>query len=272
MTTSGDALGPVAHRGVVDERLLAVGQVDRVRPLLARRRARCAAGCCANVPRIITSWWPRRAPYELNSSGATPCSWSHWPAGDQAAIEPAGEMWSVVTESPSTASTRAPSMSRDRRGRRPTARRRTAAWRCRSSRVPGVSVARRDRQRPPALVALEDDRVGAPEQLRVDRRSDDRPDLVERRPDVGEDTPAGRREPLPERLGRQVDVDPAGQGERDDERRRGEVARPGEGMDPALEVAVARQDGGDDEVVAPRSPAAIGSSSGPELPMQVVQP
>ena len=23
-----------------------------------------------NVPRIRTSWWPRRAPYELNSSGA----------------------------------------------------------------------------------------------------------------------------------------------------------------------------------------------------------
>ncbi len=33
------------------------------------------------------------------------------PAGDQAAIEPAGEMWSVVTESPSQASTRAPAIS-----------------------------------------------------------------------------------------------------------------------------------------------------------------
>ena len=64
-----------------------------------------------NVPRIITSWWPRRAPYELNSSGPTPRSCSHWPAGDHGAIEPAGEMWSVVTESPSTASARAPSMS-----------------------------------------------------------------------------------------------------------------------------------------------------------------
>ena len=64
-----------------------------------------------NVPRIITSWWPRRAPYWLNSTGETPCSWSHVPAGDQAAIEPAGLMWSVVTESPSTASARAPTMS-----------------------------------------------------------------------------------------------------------------------------------------------------------------
>jgi aconitate hydratase len=41
----------------------------------------------------------------------TPCSWSHRPAGDLAAIEPAGEMWSVVTESPRRARTRAPSMS-----------------------------------------------------------------------------------------------------------------------------------------------------------------
>ena len=65
-----------------------------------------------NVPRIITSWWPRRAPYELKSGGSTPCAWSHVPAGDQAAIDPAGEMWSVVTESPSQASTRAPAMSR----------------------------------------------------------------------------------------------------------------------------------------------------------------
>ena len=36
-------------------------------------------------------------------------------------------------------------------------------------RVPGVALALGDRQRPPALVALEDDRVGPPEQLR--RRS-----------------------------------------------------------------------------------------------------
>ena len=55
--------------------------------------------------------------------------------------------------------------------------------------------------------------------------------------------------PMPERLGRQVDVDPAGEGEGDDERRRGEVAGAREGMDAALEVAVARQDRRDDQVV-----------------------
>ena len=35
----------------------------------------------ANVPRIITSWLPRRAPYELKSSGATSCCIRYLPAG-----------------------------------------------------------------------------------------------------------------------------------------------------------------------------------------------
>src|SRR4051812_50067927 len=65
----------------------------------------------AKVPRIITSWLPRRAPYELNSRTSTPCSSRYSPAGPSFLIEPAGEMWSVVTLSPSLASTRAPSMS-----------------------------------------------------------------------------------------------------------------------------------------------------------------
>ena len=42
---------------------------------------------------------------------STPCSARYRPAGLSALIEPAGQMWSVVTESPSLASTRAPSMS-----------------------------------------------------------------------------------------------------------------------------------------------------------------
>src|SRR6187549_2566135 len=65
----------------------------------------------ANVPRIITSWLPRRDPYELNSCRGTPCSARYLPAGESALIELAGEMWSVVTESPSFARTRAPAMS-----------------------------------------------------------------------------------------------------------------------------------------------------------------
>src|SRR3954471_23392719 len=65
----------------------------------------------ANVPRIITSWLPRRDPYELNSCRGTPRSARYLPAGESGLIELAGEMWSVVTESPSFASTRAPEMS-----------------------------------------------------------------------------------------------------------------------------------------------------------------
>ena len=61
----------------------------------------------AKVPRIITSWLPRREPYELKSRTSTPFSISQRPAGLSFLIAPAGEMWSVVTESPSTASTRA---------------------------------------------------------------------------------------------------------------------------------------------------------------------
>src|SRR4029453_7069898 len=65
----------------------------------------------ANVPRIITSWLPRREPYELKSRRSTPCSARYRPAGESGLIELAGEMWSVVTESPSLARTRAPEMS-----------------------------------------------------------------------------------------------------------------------------------------------------------------
>ncbi len=65
----------------------------------------------AKVPRIMTSWLPRRAPNELKSRGCTPCAIRYFAAGPDLEMLPAGEMWSVVTESPSTASTRAPLMS-----------------------------------------------------------------------------------------------------------------------------------------------------------------
>src|SRR3546814_5502330 len=38
----------------------------------------------------------------------TPCALSHSPAGELSLMEPAGEMWSVVTESPNTARACAP--------------------------------------------------------------------------------------------------------------------------------------------------------------------
>ena len=59
---------------------------------------------------------------------------------------PAGEMWSVVTESPSSARARAPLNVRQRRRFRRHVRRRTAALECRwSSRIPLVHVAIGDR-------------------------------------------------------------------------------------------------------------------------------
>ena len=64
----------------------------------------------ANVPRVITRSLPRREPNELKSLGSTPAARRNWPAGSAAGMAPAGEMWSVVTESPSSASTRAPAM------------------------------------------------------------------------------------------------------------------------------------------------------------------
>jgi len=62
-----------------------------------------------NVPRIITSWFPRREPKVFQSTCSTPCSRRYRAAGPFLGMDPAGEMWSVVTESPSTASARAPS-------------------------------------------------------------------------------------------------------------------------------------------------------------------
>ncbi|CFN64339.1 Uncharacterised protein [Bordetella pertussis] len=44
----------------------------------------------------------------MKSAFITPFSLSHLPAGEVSLMEPAGEMWSVVTESPKMPSARAP--------------------------------------------------------------------------------------------------------------------------------------------------------------------
>ncbi|MNT31914.1 hypothetical protein D3C72_1677710 [compost metagenome] len=46
----------------------------------------------------------------MKSAFITPFSFSHLPAGELSLMEPAGEMWSVVIESPNSAMTRAPWM------------------------------------------------------------------------------------------------------------------------------------------------------------------
>ena len=65
----------------------------------------------AKVPRIMISWLPRRVPYWLNSPTGTCRSRRYFPAGDDARMLPAGEMWSVVIELSSSARMRAPTMS-----------------------------------------------------------------------------------------------------------------------------------------------------------------
>lgn len=52
------------------------------------------------VPLAITRSFPLLAPYELNSFSSTPLEINHLAAAEVLAIFPAGEMWSVVTESP----------------------------------------------------------------------------------------------------------------------------------------------------------------------------
>src|SRR6185437_4032078 len=65
----------------------------------------------AKVPRTITSSLPRREPYELKSFGSTPRAIRYLPAGESFLIAPAGEMWSVVMESPAKPMQYAPLMS-----------------------------------------------------------------------------------------------------------------------------------------------------------------
>ena len=76
---------------------------------------------------------------------------------------------------------------------------------------------------------------------------------------------------LAERVGVEVVADVAGERVGDDERRRHQVVGADFGRDAALEVAVAGEDGdGDEAVLFDGFETSVGS--GPELPMQVVQP
>ena len=75
-----------------------------------------------------------------------------------------------------------------------------------------------------------------------------------------------------DRLAREVDIHAAGQRVGDDERRRREIVVARERIDAPLEVAVAREHARDEQLARSRSPPRSASGSGPELPMQVVQP
>src|SRR5579859_1138609 len=111
---------------------------------------------------------------------------------------------------------------------------------------PSVEVAGRRLERSPALVAGEDVRIRAREHRALDRAGDRRVDLRPRRPEVAEED-VFPVVVLSERLGGEVEVHAAGERIRDDERRRSEVIRLHLAVDARLEVAVAGEDGADDE-------------------------
>ena len=135
---------------------------------------------------------------------------------------------------------------------------------------PGVAVALGHLERVPALVALEHLAIGLGEHVALHGLLDRVRDLLGARPDVLEvDVLAVLV--LPERLVEQVDVHRAGERVGDAQRRRREVVHLHVGVDAALEVAVARSTETTARSSAPTT-SEISSGSGPELPMQVVQP
>ncbi len=155
----------------------------------------------------MTSWWPRRAPYELNSSG------EH---GQDARTLDVAQVGRFATH----------------------ARQERRSGDIRGVDIPDVAVPRGDRQGSPAVVALEDRRIRSLEERRIDGIGDHLADLGGGRPQVDEiDRPAVAI--LPERLGGEVEIDASGQGEGDHERRRRQIGGAGQRVDPALEVAIA---------------------------------
>ena len=52
-----------------------------------------------------------------------------------------------------------------------------------------------------------------------------------------------------ERFRGQIEVDAAGEGVSDDQRRRSQIVRPHLGVDPPLEIAIAAQNCGDDQLI-----------------------
>ena len=95
-------------------------------------------------------------------------------------------------------------------------------------------------------------------------------DLLGRRPDVGQEDRLAIAT-VADRLGQKVDLHGPGKRERHHERRRSEVAGARQRMDAALEVAVAGENRRDHESLLSIA-LATSASSGPLLPMQVVQP
>ena len=127
----------------------------------------------ANVPRIITSWLPRRAPYELKSFfGDALRDRATCRPGLAAAMLPAGEMWSVVIESPNMPNARAPVIGRTPGGAIVMPSKYGGFFTYVDVVAPRVAIARRHLERAPLLVAVEHVRVLPLELLGLDRPHD----------------------------------------------------------------------------------------------------
>ena len=162
---------------------------------------------------------------------------------------PAGLMWSVVMLSPNSASTRAPVMSVDRRGRHGDALEIGRVLHVGAAAVPAVDVAADiDLDRLPLSRALEHLAVAVEELLAGDARLHDLLDLGVARPDVAQIDGLAVRAGAERRRG-DVLVHRAEQRVSDDQGRAGQVVGAHVRVHAALEVAVAGQHGHGDELV-----------------------
>ena len=171
------------------------------------------------------------------------------PAGPFFLMEPAGEMWSVVTESPRTARQRAARMSFHGSGRGGHAVEVGGLADVGGVGLPAVGVAGGEGEVLPVLVAVSSrSAYWLCEHLGADGVEDGVGDLGLRGPDVfEEDRLAGVVEA--DGVGVEVVVDGADEGVGDDERRAHEVVGADLGRDAAFEVAIAAEDGDGDEAV-----------------------
>ena len=171
------------------------------------------------------------------------------PAGLSLAIEPAGEMWSVVTESPNAPRQRAPRIGwiGPGCGARSIEERRLLD--VGAVGIPVVELAFAGFDGVPFGVLVPDVAVLVLRTFRAARiASTTRLHFGVRRPDVAQIDGRAVRAGA-DGLRFEVDVGRAGEGVGDDERRAGQVVGFHIGVDAAFEVAVAGEDAGDDEVV-----------------------
>src|SRR3981189_3615915 len=229
----------------------------------------------AKVPRIITSWLPRRVPYWLKSAGFTLWSMRYLPAGGASLIQAArgigaGGLPLVVDEvfaggrvqldragrgnvvGRDRVEEQAENARVDDVGERPRCARHVVevGWVLHIGRiaVPRIGQAALDRDLAPRRVALEHVGVFAREHLLGDALADHRVDLAAGRPDVAQEHLLSLLVDAERRLG-DVDIHRARDRIGDDQWGRSQIVGAHVRVDAALEIAVARQHGGGHQIV-----------------------